>query len=65
MPQNHPDHQPDDGWDRGWDEHKIRQMVRLSRLTMSQKLEWLEEMQRLLEKVSQSKNAQADQPKDS
>lgn len=57
--------QPDDGWDRGWDEHKIRQMVRLSRLTMPQKLEWLEEMQRLLEKVSHSKDAQVDQTKDS
>ncbi len=43
------------GWDRGWDEHKKRQLVRMSRLSMAQKLQWLEDMQRLFEKISQKK----------
>ena len=34
-------------WDRGWEEHKRRQLVRLARLPFAQKLEWLEEAQRL------------------
>jgi hypothetical protein len=42
----------DSGWDRGWEEHKLRQLVRMSRLTMAQKLQWLEDMQVLYEKLS-------------
>lgn len=42
----------DDGWDRGWDEHKRRQLIRMSRLTLDQKIQWLEDMQALYEKLA-------------
>ena len=39
-------------WDSGWDEHKKRQLRRLARLPLSQKLAWLEEAQRVAEKLA-------------
>jgi hypothetical protein len=36
------------GWDAGWEAHEIAQRRRLSRLTLTEKLEWLEEAQRLV-----------------
>jgi hypothetical protein len=46
----------DDGWDRGWEQHKKRQLRRIARLPMDAKLEWLEEAQKLGEKIlSQTK----------
>lgn len=34
-------------WDRGWEEHERRQRRRQARLSLAEKLEWLEEAQRL------------------
>ncbi|HBL18893.1 MAG TPA: hypothetical protein DD417_19565 [Elusimicrobia bacterium] len=34
-------------WERGWDGHEIAQRRRLARLTLAEKLAWLEEAQRL------------------
>lgn len=41
----------DDGETRddGWDEHKMRQLVRLARLPFSEKLQWLEDAQELVD----------------
>lgn len=35
------------GWDRGWDEHKARQLRRMAELSFADKLDWLEEAQKL------------------
>lgn len=41
------------GWDRGWDEHKRQQLKRQAKLTLAQKLQWLEEMQELASKLAE------------
>ena len=41
--------QVNEAWDRGWEEHRRRQLERLARLPLAEKLEWLEEAQRLAE----------------
>jgi hypothetical protein len=39
----------DRAWDCGWEEHRRRQLKRFARLSLAEKLEWLEEAQRLAE----------------
>jgi hypothetical protein len=39
--------EPDDGWPRGWDGHERAQRRRIARLTLSEKLEWLEQAYRV------------------
>ena len=39
-------------WDRGWDEHKKRQLQRLAQLSFSQKLDWLEEAHRIVDRLA-------------
>ncbi len=34
-------------WEQGWEGHEYRQLRRLSRLSLPEKLAWLEEAQRL------------------
>lgn len=34
-------------WEPGWDGHERAQLLRMSRLTLSEKLAWLEEAQKL------------------
>lgn len=36
-------------WERGWDGHQEAQRLRLARLTLAEKLQWLEETQRLIQ----------------
>ena len=38
-------------WERGWDGHLAAQLRRTARLPFAEKLEWLEEAQRLAEYV--------------
>jgi hypothetical protein len=45
----------DDGWDRGWKEHKRRQLIRMSKLSLAQKLQWLEDMQVLYDKFAKAR----------
>ena len=45
----------DDGWDRGWEEHRLRQMRRMAKLPLSEKLRWLEEAQRVAEHLNRGK----------
>lgn len=54
----------DDGWDRGWDEHKLRQLRRLAKLSLAQKLEWLEEAQKLADALSRGRDRNRESPDD-
>jgi hypothetical protein len=38
----------DRSWPRGWEEHEADQLRRLARLPLWQKLQWLEEMNRII-----------------
>jgi hypothetical protein len=35
-------------WERGWDEHERLQLLRMAKLSLAQKLEWLEQAHRLV-----------------
>jgi len=35
-------------WERGWEGHELAQRRRMARLTLAEKLEWLESAQRLV-----------------
>jgi hypothetical protein len=37
------------GWEPGWEGHRRAQMLRLARLPLAEKLQWLEEAQKLVE----------------
>lgn len=58
---NHP---PDDDssspqaqvWEHGWNEHEQLQLKRLARLTMIQKLQWLEDAHRVVRHLQASRN---------
>ena len=43
-----PERDDERGWDRGWEGHTIAQRQRLGRLSLREKLEWLEEAQRVV-----------------
>ncbi len=43
-------------WDRGWREHKVRQMLRLARLPLAEKLSWLEGAQTLVDALASARN---------
>ena len=45
----------DEQWDRGWREHKVRQLVRLARLPLAEKLSWLEGAQTLVDALALAK----------
>jgi len=38
-------------WEQGWDSHDREQLIRLSRLSLAQKLQWLEEAHRLVRQL--------------
>ena len=43
-----PDPRDERVWERGWDGHEIAQRRRMARLSLAEKLEWLESAQRLV-----------------
>jgi hypothetical protein len=45
-PENNPSHEH--VWERGWEEHEQLQLERMARLSMAQKLAWLEEAHRVV-----------------
>jgi hypothetical protein len=50
-------------WEEGWDDHELQQLRRLAKLSLPQKLAWLEEAQRLAQHLaSQSPGKWADRP---
>jgi hypothetical protein len=56
-------------WERGWDEHERLQLLRMAKLSLAQKLEWLEQahwLARQFEANRQSRNSSnAPAPSDS
>ena len=56
--------QQDEQWDRGWREHKIRQLVRLSRLPLAEKLSWLEGAQTLVDALASARNERVNGTRD-
>lgn len=44
-------------WERGWDGHERAQRRRLAKLTLSQKLEWLEQAHDLVRHLARSRRA--------
>lgn len=49
------------GWDAGWDEHTRAQRRRLAALSLIEKLEWLENAQRLAEHMLRRPVPRSDQ----
>ena len=43
-----PDPRDERVWERGWDGHELAQRRRMARLSLEEKLEWLESAQRLV-----------------
>jgi hypothetical protein len=41
-------------WDAGWEGHKLAQLLRLARLPLHQKLNWLEGAQRVVRELQRS-----------
>jgi hypothetical protein len=50
----------DAAWETGWDGHEAEQLRRLAALTFAEKLEWLEEAQRLLVNLSAARQLAAE-----
>lgn len=48
------------GWDCGWEEHQRRQLIRMSKLTLAQKIQWLEDIQIIFEKLSKARKKATD-----
>jgi hypothetical protein len=42
-------------WERGWDGHSFAQRRRLARLTLREKIEWLEQAQRVVDHLSRDR----------
>ena len=38
-------------WERGWDGHEKAQLLRMSKLSFTDKIKWLEEAQELVERM--------------
>jgi hypothetical protein len=52
---------PEQGWDAGWEGHRRAQLRRWAKLPLEEKLEWLEEAQRLAADFEESRQqARAD-----
>ena len=46
-------------WEAGWEGHELAQRRRLARLTLAEKLDWLEEAQRLLNRLRAAQASKA------
>jgi hypothetical protein len=44
-------------WEHGWDEHNTMQLRRLARLSLEEKLEWLEEAHRLVRQMEAARSS--------
>jgi hypothetical protein len=42
-------------WEAGWDEHRQRQLERLAKLSLAEKLEWLEQAHRVVMQLEKAK----------
>jgi hypothetical protein len=46
-------------WEQGWEGHELAQKRRMAALTLAQKLEWLEEAQRIVEHLQKGRASQS------
>jgi hypothetical protein len=56
-PDSAPDSLTERIWEEGWEGHEQAQRRRMASLTLAQKLEWLEEAQRIVEHLARSRAA--------
>ncbi len=42
-------------WEPGWEGHELAQRRRLAKLTLAEKLDWLEEAQRLVKRLAEAR----------
>jgi len=47
--------EPERGWDEGFEGHSLAQLRRLARLSLAEKLEWLEQAQQTVEQLKRSR----------
>jgi len=47
-------------WEQGWDEHEQMQLQRLARLTLAEKLEWLEQAHRVVIRLKAAQSSRDD-----
>jgi hypothetical protein len=52
-----PEHFEERQWERGWEEHEKLQLYRLARLSLPDKLLWLEQAHRLVRQLQASRSA--------
>ena len=52
-------------WESGWAEHTLAQRRRLARLPFAEKLQWLEDSQRLLGRLRRDRPASESPPRES
>jgi hypothetical protein len=48
------------GWEEGWEGHERAQLLRLSRLSMAEKLDWLEEAHELALRIARARQGAPD-----
>ncbi|MGD0651276.1 MAG: hypothetical protein ABSA97_09085 [Verrucomicrobiia bacterium] len=51
----------DQTWERGWDGHALEQLRRLARLSLGEKIAWLEQAQRVAQHLTAQKTARPTQ----
>jgi hypothetical protein len=55
--------QDEDRWEKGWNGHHRAQLVRLARLSLAQKIDWLEEAHEVVQHLARTKrNGARDTP---
>ncbi|MBW1790095.1 MAG: hypothetical protein JRK53_26345 [Deltaproteobacteria bacterium] len=49
-------------WERGWEGHERAQLLRMSRLSFAEKIQWLEEAQQFVEELKFQKKSRKSKP---
>ena len=49
-------------WEQGWEDHQLQQLRRLAKLSLAEKLQWLQEAQRMVQHLA-SQSKQSEEPK--
>jgi hypothetical protein len=49
------DPQPERVWEAGWDDHRQKQLERLAKLSLAEKLAWLEEAHRMVVQIDRAR----------
>jgi hypothetical protein len=56
-------HDSDDQWPGGWEAHRLAPLRRLAKLTLSEKLDWLEQAHRVASHLAKADSIRAERPK--